>query len=484
MVHKEIALRQRVLEFIRTHNLFPPGAKVLVAVSGGADSICLLHILFQLQKALDLELHVAHLNHMLRGNEADDDAWYVLDMAHRLNIPITIDTRDVTAYQEQKHCSLEEAAREVRYSFLAEVARKIAADCVAVGHTRNDQVETILMHILRGSGVAGLAGLQPKSAMRIGGNLLSITVVRPLLEVDRQETVSYCRLFKLKPRDDSSNKSLVFLRNRVRLELLPALRKYNQQIDAALLRLATIAADQLGYIEAQASTLWNEIASTEGSVIYLDKKKMLNLSVTMQRTLFRMAIEHISGNLKDIESDHIEKMLNLLSGSSGRSICLPRELKLSVEYERLALAFKETTSPPFPPLEQETCIAIPGETAVSGWKITAEIGTKKDDQSSKQADSFTASFDLNKSGKNLLVRARKRGDRFQPLGMKQVKKLQDFMVDSHIPRTWRDRVPLLCSPERILWVVGWRIDNEVKVTQTTKKILTVTFERVPHDCGF
>jgi tRNA(Ile)-lysidine synthase len=484
LAKKEITLEQRVLHYIQKRSLFSPGVTLLVAVSGGADSVCLLHLMLQLHKELDVKLQVAHLNHKLRGEESDDDAWYVVDLAHRLGVPVTMDTRDITAYRERRRCSLEEAAREVRYNFLAEAARKSGASCVLVGHTRDDQVETILMHIIRGTGIAGLRGLQDRATLRPGENGSPLAVVRPLLEVARQETVDYCRRSKLEPRNDSSNESHVFLRNRIRLELLPVLRNYNPQIDAAVLRLAAIAADQVSYIEAQASTLWNEIAQTEGSTVYLDKKEMLKLLPTMQRHLFRMAIEQLAGNLRDIEADHIEAMLNLLSSPAGKSLCLPHDLKLLVEYGRLILTFTGTSSCPFPLLENEISLTIPGETLLPGWKVTVGIGKKIVSADTNGENNFTASFDLDKTGKQLLVRARKRGDRFQPLGMKQTKKLQDFMVDARIPRTWRCRVPLLCSPQQILWVVGWRIDNRVKVTEATKKVLNITFEKAAHDCGF
>lgn len=483
MPKRETTLEQRVVQFIQKHGLTSPGETVLVAVSGGADSVCLLQVLAQQQAALGVKLHAAHLNHKLRGDESDEDAWYVVDLAHKLGIPIMLDTRDVAAYRDQKRCSLEEAAREVRYGFLSETARTVRAGCVVVGHTRDDQVETVLMHILRGSGVAGLRGLQPKSVLLTGEDKTPLTVVRPLLEVFRYETVDYCRRHNLEPRSDSSNVSDAFLRNRVRMELLPMLREYNPRFDAALLRLATIASDEIAYLDEQASSLWHKVAQVETSAVYLDKNKMSSLPLVMQRHLSRKAAEHLLGNLKDIEADHIEAMVQFLSKPAGKSLHLPHELRLSVEYGRLVLALAETSSCPFPPLETEIALSVPGETAVSGWKVTAEVVKGTPDSGRNESGSFTACFDLDKAGTALLLRQRRRGDRFQPLGMRQSKKLQDFMVDAHIPRSWRNLVPLLCSGERILWVVGWRIDDRVKVTKATKKVLSVTLERTAHGGG-
>jgi tRNA(Ile)-lysidine synthase len=474
LAKKEKTLEQKVIGFIREYNLFSGGDKLVVAVSGGADSVCLLHILAQRRGELDLELHVAHLNHQLRGAESDADTSYVSALAHKLGVPATIERRDVAAYRDQKGGSLEEAAREVRYSFLAEVAREINAAKVVVGHTCDDHIETVLMHLLRGSGTAGLCGLQPHSVLQYGENGGQLEVVRPLLEITRQETLGYCRRHNLSPRSDSSNASLSFLRNRVRLELLPVLRSYNPGIDKSLLRLADIAGDDISFIEERASLLWKNLAREKGDAIYLDINKIVALPHAIQRQLFRRAVKQLRGNLKDIEADHIEAMMDFLSKPAGKRLCLPDGLILSTEYGRLVLAPAQTSTCPLPALRGASGINIPGETDLTGWRVTADIRQKMfaDD------NGLVASFDLAKVGKKLTVRRRRPGDRFQPLGMSHTKKLQDFMVDSRIPGSWRDRVPLVCSPEQILWVVGWRIDDRAKVTENTKQVLCLKFERL------
>lgn len=475
MVRKEQTLGQRVIHFIQEHSLVSVGEKLVVAVSGGADSVCLLHILAQWRRELGVELHVAHLNHQLRGAESDSDAGYVSDLACHLGIPATIERRDVAAYHNQRGGSLEEVAREVRYSFLAEVAGVKGASKVVVGHTRDDQIETILMHLLRGTGMTGLRGLQPSSLSQYGEGEERLEIVRPLLEVTRQETLDYCQRHQLKPRSDSSNVSPSFLRNRLRLELLPVLRSYNPSIDKVLLRLATIAGDDVSFIEEQASRLWNEVAKEESGAIYLDVGKMVSLPRAMQRHIFRLAVTQLRGSLKDVEADHIEAMVNFLSRPAGKRLCLPQGLALSTEYGRLVLTSAQASLCPLPPLESVFNINVPGETVLPGWLVKAEILQEPVDSGD---NGFAASLDLDKVGKELTVRQRRPGDRFQPLGMTQTKKLQDFMVDTRIPRSWRDRVPLVCSPEQILWVVGWRIDDRVKVTEATKKILRLEFERL------
>jgi len=355
------------------------------------------------------------------------------------------------------------------------VAGAVGASRVVVGHTRDDHIETILMHLLRGTGMTGLRGLQPRSLLQHGEHRGRIEVVRPLLEVTRQETLDYCQRYHLEPRSDSSNTSPAFLRNRIRLELLPVLKSYNPSIDRALLRLAAIAGDDVSFIEEQASRLWKQVAKEEGGAIYLDVAKIVGLPRAMQRQMFRLAVAQLRGNLKDVEADHVEAMVDFLSKPAGKRLCLPQGLTLSTDYGRLVLTSGPASLCPLPPLTSVSSINVPGETILPGWRIKADVLQGPVDGDN---NGFVASFDFDKAGKELTVRPRKPGDRFQPLGMNQTKKIQDFMVDARIPRSWRGRVPLVCSPEQILWVVGWRIDDSVKITERTREILRLEFERL------
>ncbi|MCK4581366.1 MAG: tRNA lysidine(34) synthetase TilS, partial [Dehalococcoidia bacterium] len=238
-------IESKVLSLAKQHDLIPFGEQLVVGVSGGADSVCLLHVLTRYREELGIGVHVAHLNHQLRGAESDGDAKYVADLAGSLGVPITVGKRDVASYRSMLNCSVEEAARELRYDFLAEVAGDAGAVRVAVGHTRDDAVETILMHILRGTGTSGLRGLEACSPAPVGrcgshssrfeasthqregaATTPELWVIRPLLDLGREEILRYCDEHQLEPRVDSSNVCLSFFRNRIRLELLPLLRKY------------------------------------------------------------------------------------------------------------------------------------------------------------------------------------------------------------------------------------------------------------------
>lgn len=461
-----------MLGFIQEHQLVPGGEKLVVAVSGGADSVCLLHILASLQKELKLKLHIAHLNHQLRGAESDADADYVADLARQLGIPATIEKRDVKGYQARERLSLEEAAREVRYGFLAQVAGAIGAKQVAVGHTRDDHIETILMHLIRGSGTRGLRGLQPATLWQSGAD--SLTIIRPLLEVSHQETEDYCRQHRLAPRLDASNLSLSPLRNRIRQQLLPLLESYNPAVAEALLRTGRIAGDDITFLDKQVARLWDEVAQQDGKTIILDKAGFDRMLPALKRYLLRAAVERLLGSAKDIEMRHIEEMMSLATKPAGKRLSLPGGLTFSIEYNRYLLTSDPAALSPLPPLKGEFQLNIPGKTLLPGWHVEAAI-IKREEMSDEEGD-FTAYLDLGKSGRKLLVRPRRRGDRFQPLGLSQPKKLGEFMIDAKIPQAWRGQIPIVCSQEQILWVVGWRLDERAKVSQDTKQVLHLKFE--------
>jgi tRNA(Ile)-lysidine synthase len=310
---------------------------VVVGVSGGADSICLLHILTGLRERLDFTVHVAHLNHMLRGPESDGDARYVSRLAKKLEVAATIESRDVRAYQAKHRLSLEDSARQVRYRFFAEVVERLGADRVAVGHTADDQAETILMHLVRGAGPTGLLGMRPLSAWTSPG-LAGLTVIRPLLAVSREETHTYCRQRRLSPRVDSSNLSLSPFRNRIRQELMPLLQAYNPRIGEALIRTSDTLSTELSFLEEYVSAVWPKVTGEENGAIVLDRESVVSLHPAVQRHLLRRVTREVLGDLEDIEWKHIEKMREGLTLRKGKRVILPRRLTLSVEGRKIRVS--------------------------------------------------------------------------------------------------------------------------------------------------
>jgi len=463
----------RTRVFLQEHRINASRKPLLVAVSGGPDSVCLLHILNQLKSEFGLRLHVVHLDHKLRGKSSTADAQYVLDLCHELGIPITIEQRDVRSYQKEHKISLEEAARDVRYSFFAEVAESLGAKWIAVGHTRDDHIETILLNLLRGTGTRGLRGLQPIRKWQSANNQL--TIIRPLLNMSREETADYCFRHQLQPRIDTTNNSLKLTRNRVRLKLLPLLKTYNPDVIEALLRTARIAGDDIAFLENTARRYAQKLADKHEHIVYVEKRQLLKLPVSLQRLVLRQLIEDMIGTLKDIESRHIEEMIEFLNKPAGKKICLPYGLYFASEYDRFVLGSDIEESFPFPEFTGEYTLKIPGSLNTGGWKINTSLVELPSNISD---DKYTAYLDADLIKGELLVRTRRSGDRFQPLGMKEEKKVGQFMIDARIPQGWRDRIPIVCGSDNLIWIVGHRIDERYKVTEKTKNVLRIRFEKI------
>ncbi|MFC1873495.1 tRNA lysidine(34) synthetase TilS, partial [Chloroflexota bacterium] len=336
-----------------------------------------------------------------------------------------------------------------------------------------DNIETILMHLIRGAGTRGLCGLQPLSQWQSSAH--NINVIRPLLTVSRQETTDYCCSNKLAPRFDTSNLSMSPLRNRIRHQLLPLLRNYNPRVADALLRTARIAVDELSFLDDEVARLWPEAVNSQEGIIAIDKERFGSLPAALQRHLLRAVIERLLGDIKGIEALHIEDMMAALSKPAGKRISLPRGLVFSVEYDRYLIGNDPVGLSPLPVLDSELPLKVPGETILAGWRVETTIISWE--QMAGKEDDLVACLDMDKTGAKLSIRPRRPGDRFQPLGMSRSKKLGEFMIDARIPQAWRERIPIICSPRRILWVVGWRIDNRVKVTDATRKVLCLKMVR-------
>ena len=441
---------------------------LVVAVSGGPDSLALLHSLVALREALSFRIHVAHLDHDFRGEEAEEDARFVSNVAADLELPATVEKVDAIEYQRRMGISsFEEAARRVRYDFLARVARANSASEVALGHTADDLAESVLMHILRGSGIHGLRGMEEVSTWRGGAGMPGVTLFRPLLRGTKAETESYCRKQGIGFRQDSGNLLLRFTRNRVRRELLPALESYNPRIREALLRLSRASSLEVDYLEQELSKVWPGVAREKADSIALDTRALRQLHPYIQRLALRHAYELLADDTRRLEETHLIAMVDSIDAPAGKTVALPRGLVLRTGYGELTMEGEGKTDCPFPTLEGEHRLsATPGDaerrTSIPGWRVTVSTLPS---ESVPAEHPFTAHFDPAMANDRLLVRTRLPGDRFQPLGMAGEKKLQDFFVDQKVPRVWRDRVPLVVSERGIMWVVGYRIAEWARVRE-------------------
>jgi tRNA(Ile)-lysidine synthase len=258
------------------------------------------------------------------------------------------------------------------------------------------------------------------------------------------------------------------------------LEGYNPRIAEALLRTAGIAGDDLAFLDGAVAEVWDKIVRRQKKAITLNKKGLLELPSALRRHLLRNAIEGLMGNIKDIEAHHIEEIMAILNKPAGKRLCLPGGLIFAVEYDRYLLSSGEAGLSPFSKLEGEFSLKIPGLTRLPGWQVTVNILNREQWAAEGIAGSdLTACFDFAKTGDKLTVRTRRCGDLFQPLGMGQPKKLGEFMIDAKVPQAWRGKIPLVCSPGQILWLVGYRIDERVKVTDKTRQILCLKLEKQP-----
>jgi len=480
--------------YIDQHQLLPESGIIIVAVSGGADSLCLLHALRQLcgnapqARYPGVRLHVAHLNHRLRGEASYQDAAYIARLADAWGLPATIGEVDVPALAREERRSLEEAARTARYRFLREVAQ---GRPIAVAHHADDQVETLLLHWLRGEGLAGMVGMQPRQQ----------DIIRPLLAVTHAETLAYCALHKLVPLEDASNSDPRFLRNRIRHELLPLLESLNPGIRGTLLRNAGIIRVDEEWIERQVDSYWPAVVLSEQEKrSKLDREALLALPLSLQRRLLRRVTARLCAGQSPLELRHyllIEELLQREIGAAKTKeipLHLPARLRVTRGANSLVIERFVHGERIFSALEEELRLPIPGRVEVVGtpWTASAELvsgglagealqALRREDWPKVwrllPSTRYTVHIDADCVGPLLTVRTRRRGDRMQPLGMAHEKKVQDILVNERISSADRPYVPLFFSASHCIWLASVQIDERVRLTAKTQRILRLSIAR-------
>lgn len=453
---------EQVKETIHKYEMIQSGDRVLVGVSGGPDSVALLHVLKELSEHLKFEVFVAHLDHRFRGQESADDAQYVRELAASMKIEAVVEGRDVARYALEKKLSAETAAREVRYCFFQYAAEKFGCNKLATGHNANDQAETVLFNLLRGSGLAGLGGIPP---VRDGW------IIRPLIEITRSRIEKYCRENDLKTRLDKSNLKSIYTRNKIRLNLLPLLEKeYNHNLVETLARTSEIFREEDQFIE--------NIALNETDKVFLQKTEskvelsLDNISVlpgVLQKRILRRAWSLISGHPNNLEFIHTEKALHLIArGHTGAVIELPHGIILTRGYDRITFSNQKLNQ------EKEYFyeLNIPGFTEIP--EIDAVIQAEFVNGTGKKITAGTHEIylDYDLITKPIAARNRKPGDIFKPIGMEGTKKIKNLFIDSKVSRDKRWKIPLIISgDDKVIWIAGLRGDRRWQATNQTKNIL-------------
>jgi tRNA(Ile)-lysidine synthase len=455
---------EKIRRTIEKHRMISRGDRVVVAVSGGPDSVCLLSVLHVLANDLDLTLHVAHLDHRFRGAESAADARFVEGMAKDMGIAATVESRDVPAYCAERGLSAQAGAREVRYAFLRQCAKAIGAQRIALGHTANDQAETLLMRLVRGAGMPGLSAVPP----------VRENIIRPLIGITRTEVLAYLQEQGIDFRTDPSNRKPVYTRNRVRHEMLPVLERFNPNIIETLAAEAALLRDENEAIEAMLPEIMQKVVRREEEAVRIRREEFSLLLPALQRRVLRKAIELAAG---DGAVDHSwirtgEALGFAAEAQSGRSMEVPGGLILEREYGDLVIRARE----------QETAfcvpLAVPGEAVVpaAGLAIGTVLLEELPDPGADGGNYlWQAVFDYDKISLPLYLRNRRTGDRFCPAGMGgRSKKLQDYFVDEKVPKMGRSAVPLLATDQDVVWIMGMRTDGRFLPGPGTKRFLVVT----------
>lgn len=436
----------KIYEYVMSHHMIESGGHVTAGVSGGADSMCLLFVLSKMRKVISMELEVVHVHHGLRGKDADDDAEYVVDTCEKLEIPCRVYYGDVKEMALRDKVSVEEAGRKFRYDCFEKVRKEQASGVVAVAHHMDDQAETVLMNLFRGSGLKGMTGISP-----VRGN-----IIRPLLCATRDEIEEYLRSHGISYCTDVSNNHRDYTRNRVRLDILPYVGQYiNARASQHICKTAQQLYNVWDYVQGQSITACNNIVSNLGEgMLFADGKALKKEHPFIQSSVIRCMVLSLAGKLKDIEVLHVEEVLGLLEKPAGKEISLPYGIKAVKRYDGLLLLKGHAVLSNAP--------EMPG--------LTLTLLDRKEDEGIPK-NLYTKWFDYDKIKCKPLIRTRKSGDYLTVDENGKKKMLNRYMIDTKIPRELRDQVWLLADGDHIMWVIGYRISEYYKITEDTKRIL-------------
>lgn len=461
------ALPQLVARQAKAAHLIEPAQRLLVAVSGGPDSVALLSILNELAPAWRLTLHAAHINYGLRGEESEEDARFVARLCDRFGVPLHCERVDLAQRGIAGHrSSIQERARDARYQILARLASVLASDRIVLGHQADDQAETVLMWMLRGAGTAGLAGVPP---------IRDSLFIRPLLGVTRDAILQYLWSRELPFRVDSSNAAPIYLRNRIRHALLPAMKRFNPSVVEGLARQADILREEDAYLQQAARAAMATLTrdTDEGTVV--DRAGVLALPLALQRRIVRCLLQDLHPQRKGPGFKTIGSLLEIVfRGKTGASL-VTRGVRITREYAAVRFHAASSHGVGEAISRADAGLALPIPSSIlwppTGQRIRASVGPPFL-PSDRRVSHHHARIDLDLVSTPLTVRSWKPGDAFQPAGMGgRTKKLQDYFSDIKLPRQARARVPIVWAPEGILWVGGHRTDHRFCAKAGAQRIL-------------
>ena len=467
---------QTVEETIATYGMLNPKDSVVIGVSGGPDSVALLHALFLIAPRFSLKLGVAHVNHCLRGNDSDKEAQLVEVLAKKHDLPFYTQKKDVRKYRIENKLSLEEAARRVRYAFLNNVADIVPYNKIAVGHHSDDNAELILMNLFRGSGAQGLSGIPPVREHRI---------IRPLIKLNRSEIIDFLNQNKLEYVSDASNMDTTYFRNRVRHDLIPLLKNaYNPKISETLNRLSSIIRSEEEWLDDVVHPFFEKtVLDVQENYIILSVTMLNQYHPALQRRIIRMTIEEIKGDLRRIRFVNINSVIGLLNKSSAYGkVDLPDCIRIQRDQDALCVSIEKRMlrdmSEKFDHSDLFTFeyqVEKPDSVCIREIGATIKFTEMRMERVSdyRYAGQNVGFFDKDSLSFPMVIRNFRPGDTFKPLGAGGSQKLKKFFIDKKVPRSERLKCPILLNRGKIIWVVGHRIDESVKVMPSTRNLLKV-----------
>lgn len=461
-------LETKVAGFIAAERLLTAGEKVLLAVSGGADSTALLYVMAALKAGgiLPVEIFCAHVNHQLRGDEAQRDEDFVVSECRKLDLPVFTKQIDVLEYAKAGKLSIESAARKLRIDALLDIAVRQNCTCIATAHQKNDNAETILQRLSRGTGFRGLCGIWPAKEFTAG-----VRFIRPLLCASRDEIIQYLNSRNLKWCTDRTNTDCAYRRNFIRHRLLPALQK--DCVDNIVEQLSELAAASRGFyrlICEKADAVWARVATVDERTVILDSGTIADQSPEVKIEIVRRALSRLDAGEQEITQQHYENILRL---SNGDKLQLPKGVEVLQQEGTIVFLYRrapDCRAGLVPPKQLE----VPGKTEFAGVRVEAEIFDFDEARFRKfkvDKSNFVEWFDLDSIKPPITVRFRRPGDRFWPLGLKAEKKVGKFLTDAKAPEASQRKILVVADCEKIIWLCPVRISEQTKVTGRTKKIL-------------
>ncbi|MDY7874729.1 tRNA lysidine(34) synthetase TilS [Clostridioides difficile] len=458
----------KVLSTINKHNLIQKGDKIVLGLSGGPDSVCLLHVLNRLKKDFNLEIYAAHLNHQIRGIEAQKDALYVSKLCEDMGIIFFVKSINVPKYCENEGLSLEEGARKLRYEMFYEIKDKIKANKIAIGHNLNDQAETVMMRIMRGTGLKGLKGID---------YIRDNCIIRPILDVERSEIEEYCEAYNLNPRIDKTNLENIYTRNKIRLDLLPYMKdNFNSNVIESIVRMSNSLKSDNDYIEKEAEAKFREVSNIkEKGFVEINLDDFVCLHDAIKVRVLRNSIKHILGDTNFVDQRHIEDIMSLEDNSKvNKMLTLPRNIFVYRKKDSIILTNEEIVSE-----EIEFYYNIPSNGFIKIKELKQIIETQVmsiDRYKSMKLDNSSKGFDFNKVKGGIVIRSRRQGDKIKlAMGSKKVK---DLFIDLKIPREERCKIPIITDSEGIICVGDYKISENYKIDENTKEVLKINFNKL------